>query len=253
MGISSDVSSLISESQLDLLESRLGYGFNDRDLLSRSLVHRSLINESELRATESNERLEFLGDAALGLAATNYLYQIFPDRLEGELSAARASVINLHSLGKRAESINLADFVQTGAADILANSRSCEAVIGRSYEAIIGAIFLDGGWLEVTNFLDPWFDEFFHSYDFSPKKSLNSKSQLQHFTQGNNGKLPIYRLIESIGPTHAPRFRVDVSIDGAVIAEGEGSSVQRAELDAAGRAIDILGPTNGYENDESSR
>jgi len=243
---------VIADLQLDMLEARLGYGFDDRDLLRRSLVHRSLINESELRVTESNERLEFLGDAALGLAATNYLYQSFPDRLEGELSAARASVINLHSLGKRAEAIHLADFVQTGAADILANSRSCEAVIGRSYEAIIGAIFLDGGWLEVTNFLNPWFDEFFYNYDFSPKKSLNNKSQLQHFTQGNNGKLPIYRLIESIGPTHAPRFRVDVSIDGVVVAEGEGSSVQRAELDAAGRALDMLDPGNGSENDGDS-
>ena len=243
---------MISDCHLNMLESRLGYRFGNRDLLRRSLIHRSLINELELRATESNERLEFLGDAALGLAATNYLYQIFPNRLEGELSAARDSVINLRSLGKRAESMNLADFVRTGAADILANSRSREAVIGRSYEALIGAIFLDGGWPEVINFLDPWFDEFFHKYDFNPNKSLDSKSQLQHFSQGNNGKLPVYRLLESIGPTHAPRFRVDVSIDGAVVAEGEGSSVQRAELDAAGRAMDIFRLTSNSENDEGA-
>ncbi len=228
-----------SDFQLDALEARLGYAFGNRDLLRRALVHRSLVNESELDATDSNERLEFLGDAALELAATSYLFQRYPDRLEGELSSARAALVNLRSLAKRAESIELAEFVSTGAGDILTGGRSRETVVGRTYEAIIGAIFVDGGLSRAEALLKPWFEEFFQDYDFGPD-ALDSKSRLQQVAQGEGGPHPTYRLIESSGPEHSKIFRVEVSNEGEALAEGEGSSVQRAELDAAGRALEAL-------------
>jgi len=241
-----------SDSQLDELESRLGYVFGDRGLVRRALVHRSLVNESELDATDSNERLEFLGDAALELAATSYLFQRYPDRLEGELSSARAALVNLRSLAKRAEGIELAEFVSTGAGDILTGGRSRETVVGRTYEALIGAIFVDGGLNRVEALLKPWFEEFFQDYDFGPG-ALDSKSRLQQVAQGEGGPHPTYRLIESSGPEHAKTFRVEVSNEDEVLAEGEGSSVQWAELDAAGRALEVLrrdrsAPTNQAAN-----
>jgi ribonuclease-3 len=228
-----------SDSRLDALESRLGYVFGNRDLLRRALVHRSLVNESELDATDSNERLEFLGDAALELAATSYLFERYPDRLEGELSSARAALVNLRSLAKRAEGIELVEFISTGVGDILTGGRSRETVVGRTYEAIIGAIFVDGGLSRAEALLKPWFEEFFQDYDFGPD-ALDSKSRLQQVAQGEGGPHPTYRLIESSGPEHAKVFRVEVSNEGEVLAEGEGSSVQRAELDAAGRALEDL-------------
>ena len=224
---------------LDELEARLGYVFNDRALLERALVHRSLVNESELEATDSNERLEFLGDAALELAATTHLYNRHPDRLEGELSAARAALVNLRALARRAEAVGLADFVSTGAGDILRGGRSRGTVIGRSYEAVIGAVFVDGGLAAVERFLEPWFEEFYASYEFSPE-ALDSKSRLQHLTQGAGGPSPAYHLVASSGPDHSRLFRVEVAAGGETLAVGQGTSVQRAELDAAGRALAVL-------------
>jgi len=236
---------------LDELEARLGYVFNDRALLVRALVHRSLVNESDLKPTDSNERLEFLGDAALELAATTHLYKRYPDRLEGELSAARAALVNLRALARRAEAVDLADFVNTGAGDILHGGRSRGTVIGRSYEAVIGAVFVDGGLPAVERFLEPWFEEFYASYEFSPE-ALDSKSRLQHVTQGAGGPSPAYHLIETSGPDHARLFRVEVAAGGETLAVGEGTSVQRAELDAAGRALAELGRDAPGDNDRAS-
>ena len=237
--------------QLDSLEARLGHRFGDRSLLRRALIHRSLVNESELDPTDSNERLEFLGDAALGLAATTYLFQRYPARLEGELSSARAALVNLPSLAGRGKTIDLAGFIATGAGDILAAGRSRETVIGRTYEAIIGAIFVDGGLAAVEIFLEPWFDEFFRGYDFSPE-ALDDKSRLQQVAQGEGGPHPTYRLIDSSGPEHAKTFRVEVSTGGEVLAEGLGSSLQRAEMDAAGRALAVLRRDRSTETDRAA-
>ena len=237
--------------QLDSLEARLGHRFSDRSLLRRALIHRSLVNESDLDPTDSNERLEFLGDAALGLAATNYLFQRYPDRLEGELSSARAALVNLPSLARRGQTIDLASFITTGAGDILLGGRSRETVIGRAYEAIIGAIFVDGGLPEVEVCLESWFDEFFREYDFSPD-ALDDKSRLQHLAQGEGGPHPTYRLIDSSGPEHAKTFRVEVSSGGEIVAEGLGSSLQRAELDAAGRALALLRRDRSTQTDRAA-
>lgn len=228
--------------RLEELEDRLGYKFADRSLLARALVHRSLVNETDLKDTDSNERLEFLGDAALELVATTYLYHRHPDRLEGELSAARASLVNLRALARRAETLDLAEFVSTGAGDILRGGRSRSTVIGRSFEAVIGAIFLDGGLPGVEGLLLPWFDEYFESYKFS---ELDNKSRLQHLIQARGGQSPAYRHLESSGPEHAKLFRVEVDAAGKVLAVGEGTSLQRAELDAAGRALAELNRDQG--------
>lgn len=229
-----------SDSRLDALEARLGYAFGDRGLLRRALVHRSLVNESELDATDSNERLEFLGDAALGLAAADYLLKHNPDRPEGELSPARAALVSLRSLARRAETIELAEFVSTGRGVNLAGGRSRKTVIGRAYEAIIGAVFVDGGMSEIERFLLPWFEDFFQRYDFTTKPHTDNKSRLQQLTFEDGGQHPLYHLIDYSGPHEDKTYRVEVSVNGVVLSQGEGSSVQRAELDAAGRALEVL-------------
>ena len=133
----------------------------------------------------------------------------------------------------------MVEFIRTGGGDSRTGGRCRETVVGRTYEAIIGASFVDGGLSRAEALLKPWFEEFFQDYDFGPD-ALDSKSRLQQVAQGEGGPHPTYRLIESSGPEHAKVFRVEVSNEGEVLAEGEGSSVQRAELDAAGRALEDL-------------
>src|SRR3990172_6766053 len=130
---------------LGALQAKLGYRFRDIKLLKKALVHKSLVNESDLRALDSNERLEFLGDAALGLVVTEFICERFPDKLEGDLTALRAAVVNLDALAARAEALDLGEYVATGRGGILDLERSRRTVLGRSFEAVVGAASVDGG------------------------------------------------------------------------------------------------------------
>ena len=221
------------------LEERLGYWFNDAGLLELALVHRSLVNESDLSDLDSNERLEFLGDAALGLVVAEFLYDRFPDRLEGELTTRRAALVNLDFLAQRAEDIELADFVSTGGGDLLSRATSRRTILSRSYEALLGAIYLDGGIDSVRRVLLPWLGRA-ASDPAAGQTSPDNKSRLQVLLLQKLKKTPDYEMLRTSGPDHEKWFEVEVRLAERVLALGEGSSVQRAEQVAAGKAYEVL-------------
>ena len=221
---------------LDEIEARLGVRFGDRGLLHRALVHRSLVNEAELLESNSNERLEFLGDAALGLVAAQMLFERYPERAEGELSHARASLVNLNTLADFARRVELGRYLQLGRGEDLSGGRSRDSVLGRAFEAVLGAVYLDRGLEGLREFLSVYLEGEMDRHGWAgPAKDF--KSRLQELLQSERGQTPTYRLLTEAGPDHAKRFRMAVEAEGDRLGEGEGSSKQRAEQAAAHAAL----------------
>ncbi|MBM4435729.1 MAG: ribonuclease III [Actinobacteria bacterium] len=229
----------LSDPVLDGLEAKLGGRFQDRRLFRQALVHRSLANEAGLRDAETNERLEFLGDAVLGLVAAEVLYERFPERPEGELSTARAALVNLTTLARFARTLELGRYLQLGHGEDLSGGRQRTSSLGRAYEAVVGALYLDRGMPAVVAILRPNFVSELERHGLrGPRKDF--KSLLQERLQAERGVTPDYRLIRDTGPDHAKEFRMAVFAGDQILGEGAGSSKQRAEQDAARNAVSNL-------------
>ncbi len=221
------------------LQERLGVQFSNLDLLRQALVHRSLINEAELSSTDSNERLEFLGDSVLGLVTTELLYERHPRYDEGELTRARASLVNLNAAANFAREIELGPHLQMGRGAEMTGARERSSILGRAFEALVGAVYLDAGLDAARTFVTPFVDEALSEGGRAgPRKDF--KTQLQERLHAERAATPLYELIDASGPDHARRFRMAVAIDDERLAEGEGSSKQRAEQDAARAALQAL-------------
>ena len=234
----------LDDATLERLESKLGFRFKDRALLAHALVHRSLVNEADLADRDSNERLEFLGDAALGLVAAELLYRRYPDRAEGRLTHARASLVNLASLGEIGEALGLGDFVQLGRGEDLSGGRTRPSVLGRALEAVLGAIYLDQGLDVLRELLEPMLINELDRYGWEgPAKDF--KSQLQEHLQASQGSTPVYELVCMQGPDHHRLFTMAVRAGERVLASGEGSSKQRAEQAAARAALTTIHDAEG--------
>ncbi len=224
---------------LDALQTRLQYRFADQALLARALIHRSYLNEAADGSLESNERLEFLGDAILGAVVARRLFEAFPDADEGRMSIARAQLVRKETLGRLGRGIGLGACLLTGAGADSRAARNRDSVLSCAVEAVIGAVWLDGGDAAarrvILRLLEPeW------SSVGEAGVAADAKSRLQHLTQSRNGAKPRYDTIGVEGPPHRPSFRAVVEIDGERIAEGEGRSKQAAEMDAACRALSLL-------------
>ena len=229
----------LDEPTLARLEARLGIQFRDRSLLAQALVHRSLVNEADLADADCNERLEFLGDAALGLVAAELLYRRYPDRAEGRLTHARASLVNLESLGDIGGTLGLGEFVQLGRGEDLSGGRERRSVVGRALEAVLGAVYLDQGLDTLRTLLEPILIAELNRYGWEgPAKDF--KSQLQEHLQADAGPTPKYELVSVEGPDHHRLFTMAVRIGETVLASGEGSSKQRAEQAAACAALTTI-------------
>ena len=229
----------LDEPTLARLEARLGIQFRDRSLLAQALVHRSLVNEADLADADCNERLEFLGDAALGLVAAELLYRRYPDRAEGRLTHARASLVNLESLGDIGGALGLGEFVQLGRGEDLSGGRERRSVVGRALEAVLGAVYLDQGLDTLRTLLEPILIAELNRYGWEgPAKDF--KSQLQEHLQADAGPTPKYELVSVEGPDHHRLFTMAVRIGETVLASGEGSSKQRAEQAAACAALTAI-------------
>lgn len=237
----------LTDDVLRELEDRLGIRFNDRQLLRCALVHRSLINEASLSDSDSNERLEFLGDAALGLVAAQQLYERYPGRAEGQLSQARASLVNMGALAALGRNIELGQYLQLGRGEDLSGGRTRHTVLGRAFEAVLGAIYLDRGLDGLRALVTPLFDEVMDQYGWEGR-GKDCKSRLQETLQGSGRSPPQYRTISEQGPDHDKRFRMAVEVEGETLAEGEGASKQRAEQDAARAALAELAAAEGPVN-----
>ena len=234
----------LDDCALERLEAGLGYRFKDRSLLAQALVHRSLVNEADLADTDCNERLEFLGDAALGLVAAELLYRRYPDRAEGGLTHARASLVNLETLGEIGGALGLGEFVQLGRGEDLSGGRERRSMLGRALEAVLGAVYLDQGLDALRELLNPILIRELDLYGWEgPAKDF--KSRLQEHLQANAEGTPEYELVSMEGPDHHLLFTMSVRLGTAVLASGEGSSKQRAEQAAARAALTAILDTEG--------
>ncbi|MFZ5564173.1 MAG: ribonuclease III [Thermodesulfobacteriota bacterium] len=222
------------------LEQHLGYRFTDAGLLAKALRHSSYVNEQAGQGLEDNERLEFLGDAALSLCIGHLLMARFPDLAEGDLSQTRAELVNAAWLADIARSMNLGDHLQLGKGEELTGGREKESILAGAFEALLGAIYLDGGFDAVMTVVKRGFEKQIEGLAAS-NLNRNYKSLLQEFAQAAYKTPPVYEIISESGPDHDKRFCCRVCV-GAVAAEGVGRNKKMAQQDAARKAMILLNP-----------
>ncbi len=211
------------------LERRIGHQFADRDLLERALTHSSVGDGA--KAVRHNERLEFLGDRVLNLCAAERLMALDPETREGELSRLLASLVNYHACARAAKRAGVAEAMRLSASATKVGARQSDAVLGDACEALIAALYIDGG-LECARafFLKFWEEEFERLHE---PRLKDPKTQLQEWAQGRGLPLPAYRVVEREGPDHAPAFTVEVQVQGFPPEQARGRSRQDAEKAAA--------------------
>jgi ribonuclease III len=228
------------QQHLPEIEKRIGYVFQNKDLLVLALIHRSYYNENPYAMPGHNERLEFLGDSVLGLIVSEYLYIHLPQEAEGHLSLLRSQLVEAGSCAKFLEELGVSRFILLGRGE-----RSQQAMRGRAtimadlFEAIMGAIYLDGGFFVAKEFFLQRFEERLSEQLYRPQR--NWKAELQDYSQKKYHKLPIYTVLKESGPDHNKVFHVAVALESNVLGEGAGASKKEAETIAAGNALRKLG------------
>jgi ribonuclease-3 len=221
------------------LQKTLGIAFEKQELLIQALTHSSYANENPGLAPTSNERLEFLGDAILGLVVAENLYNDFPTMAEGEMTRLRSILVKQDTLARVAESLKLGEFLYLGKGEEASGGREKPANLARALEALIAAIYLDHGY-EVTEqlvleILDSELLKILYQGTL-----IDYKSQLQELLQAKTQQTPIYNLIETQGPDHDKNFTVEVRIGNDLLATGFGRSKKKAETEAARIALENL-------------
>ncbi len=232
------------ETDIDSLEKRIGYNFQDTSLLIRALRHRSYVyrsadNHSPELDIQANERLEFLGDAVLGLATTLYLYKRFPDKPEGELTKRKSVLVSKGVLARRAMDIGLDKAMLISEVEENAGGRKRRSILGDGFEALLGALFLDGGLEAAYTFLER--DLFAHADELvSDTTFINYKSLLLEHVQAQGNHPPDYRLRGQEGPDHSKVFTVEVLVGEDILGRGVGRSKKDAQQHAAKQAYETL-------------
>jgi len=220
----------------DSLEEAIGVRFGDRGLLTQALIHRSYLHEHPDSALPSNERLEFLGDAVLGLVIAEHIYHRYPEMSEGELTSLRAAVVKAPTLARLAGELHLGDYLLMSRGEEAGGGRARTAILASAYEALIGAMLIDRG-LEVTrHFIVTQFGPVLEEV-VRRRLDRDDKSMLQEVVQGLLGITPVYRVVETSGPDHEPQFVVEVSAGDQVLGRGSGRSKREAEQMAAAEAL----------------
>ena len=231
--------------ELHALEAILQYVFQRRELLDLALTHRS----SQLRPGEThNEKLEFLGDAVLGLAMSDLLMQRFPEASEGDLSKMRASLVNARVLATKAAAISLGQWLRLGSGEERSGGREKLSILASAYEAVLGAVYLDGGFPPTRKLVASHFTE-----DLEEKfhvAAFDSKTRLQEITQKIFKEVPIYTVIETRGPDHQRQFISQVSIAGKLYGQGAGLNKKSADQAAALATLEMLKLKNEDRREE---
>lgn len=222
---------------LNDLQSKINYSFTDIELLKTALTHRSSLNEQGVK--QSNERLEFLGDAVLELIITSFLYHERPNDPEGVLTSARSVVVRTDSLAAIARSIDLGSFIKMSKGEAMTGGRENNAILENTVEALIGAIYKDGGLEKAKEFIEksiiPKARETLSRGELKDPKSL-----LQERVQGRGLSSPNYKVVKESGPDHDKIFEVSVEVNNKEVGRGEGKSKQEAEQRAAQKALDLV-------------
>ncbi len=219
---------------------KLGLAFNNIDLLTEALTHRSYLNENRGYSMHHNERLEFLGDAVLELASTRFLFDKFPDKPEGELTAFRAALVNTYSLAAAAQELGVNDMLLLSKGEAKDTGRARQIIIADAFEAILGAAYLDQGYDAANAFLAR---HLFPKLDavIAKRAWQDAKSRFQEAAQERRSVTPAYKTLAETGPDHARNFTVGVFVGEEEIARGEGKSKQEAEQSAAQAGIERMG------------
>jgi ribonuclease III len=223
----------------DALAERLGLPVRDREQFAQALVHSSWLHEHPDAARGHNERLEFLGDAVVNLAVSDFLYRRHPNDDEGVLSARRAAIVSTPGLARLASRLDLGSFILLGEGEALRGGRVRPSLLASAFEALVGAIYLDLGWETVRDWIHALAAEEL-SADSALTTLKSPKSRLQEHTQRTTGDRPVYRLLEAVGPDHEKEFRIEVVVDGRSLGVGHGPSRRIAETSAAAEALDTI-------------
>jgi len=225
---------------LDELADRLGIVPRHPELIRQAFVHSSYFNENPTLASGHNERLEFYGDAVIGLAVSRLLFDRYPDEDEGFLTARRAALVNRDALASMALDLNLDRLLLLGRGEAEAGGAARPSVLAASFEALAGALSLSEGHDRTEEILARLFEPMLAQLNETEGAPKSAKSRLQEWTQRHLGLKPAYHVTGTTGPPHEQQFAVAVHLDGRAVASGAGSSRQRAEEQAAGAALAIL-------------
>jgi ribonuclease III len=214
--------------------------FKNRDLLKQAFIHRSYLNEHKEVALPHNERLEFLGDAVLELVVTDYLFQKYPGKQEGDLTAYRAALVNTVSISDVARDLGMNDYLLLSKGEARDTGRARQYILANTFESVIGAIYLDQGYEVAAKFIA---DNLFSKTDKIVSEELwqDSKSYFQEKAQDTFGVTPSYQVLDQVGPDHNKRFTVGLFIGEELVAKGEGHSKQEAEQNAASAGLKAKG------------
>ena len=221
------------------LENAIGYRFRNITLLQNALTHSSYANERWHNSLLSNERLEFLGDSVLGMLVADYLYRTFPNRPEGELTRMRADMVCEQTLAAAANRIGIGEHLLLGHGEEQGGGRKRNSILADAMESVIAACFLDGGLDAALKFVQKFI---LVEVPVTRMHNADYKTSLQELVQQKKHQVLSYALVGESGPDHDKTFRVEVSLNGKVVGEGNGSSKKRAEQDAARAAIGLLFP-----------
>jgi ribonuclease-3 len=223
--------------RFEIFEKKNNVIFKNKDLLKQAFIHRSYLNENRDLGIGHNERLEFLGDAVLELVVTDYLYNKYPTKSEGDLTAYRSALVNANTLSQVATEIGVNDLLYLSKGEAKDKGRARQVILADTFEAIIGAIYMDQGYEGAKKFIG---QNLFGLIDNIITEGLwmDAKSRFQEKAQDRLGATPAYKTTKEEGPDHDKQFTVGVFVAGELIAEGEGKSKQEAEQEAARKALE---------------
>lgn len=237
---------------LELLQKRMGLRFKKTQLLTLALTHSSYVHENKLPLEQCNERLEFLGDAVLGICIAEMLIHQFPLEAEGALSRRRAALVNQKQLAKIADKIELGKCLLLGRGEEKTGGRTKKSLLCDAFEALVGALYLDQGLKVVESYLKQLFEELIPESK-KVETSQDYKTRLQEYHQRKHKRSPRYSVVKETGPDHLKIFDVKIEFSGKVLATGKGHSKREAEQDAAKNAFIQLGLLDAIPNQRSKR
>ncbi len=227
---------MLTDSDIQRFETIIGYTFRDKALITQAFTHSSFVNEQKINKRPDYERLEFLGDAILEMISSAYLFRTYPDKKEGEMSKMRASLVCEGALAYDANALDIKSYIQLGKGEEATGGRHKESIIADVMEAVIGALFLDGGIEESKRFIDAYI----LSNEEAVLMFVDSKSLLQELVQGDNLGEVRYEICGETGPEHDKIFEVRVYVGDENLGEGTGKTKKAAEQQAAYKALLVL-------------
>ena len=226
----------MSTDELTAFEERIGHHFRDRELLTRALTHKSYSHEARQESVLHNETFEFLGDSVLGLVIGDTLFHEFPSMDEGALSKMKAFLVSANSLAAKAKEFGMGDVIRLGVGEEKTGGRNKDSLLANLYEAMIAAVYLDGGIDAARALIERSFRANINAISEDDLLFHDFKTALQELAQGRGLPLPEYRVVDEVGPDHDKTFVIEVKV-GGLISRGEGPSKKEAQQQAAKHAL----------------